>query len=87
MSVAMLRSEATGMHFYCEDQLVSQRALSRSARLADMHRVDPQGCVRMPCDSRTAQAWETDDPSRMTADDMDLMLNVIRVRSSYTLEP
>jgi hypothetical protein len=90
----MLRSDATStsMHSYCEDQLVRQRALvsqgalSRSALLADIHWVDPIGCVRMPCDVRTPQAWETDDPSRMTADNMDLMLDVIRVRSLYTLE-
>jgi hypothetical protein len=86
--VVILRSEAsTKMHITCEDQLVTQSALSRSARLADMHRVDPEGCVRIPCDTRTWTTWLTDDPSRMTAENMDLMLSVIRVRYSYTLDP
>jgi hypothetical protein len=74
------------MHFICEDQLVSQSALSRSARLADMHRVDPGGCVRIPCDTRTWTAWLRDDPSQITAGTMDLMLSVIMVRSQYNLE-
>jgi hypothetical protein len=70
-----------------EDQLASQSALSRSRLLADMHRVEPEACVRIPFDTRTWTAWLTDDPSRTTADDMELMLSVIMVRSSYTLEP
>jgi hypothetical protein len=52
-----------------------------------MHRHDPEGFVSVPCDTRTWTAWLTDDPSRMTADDMELMLSVITVQSSYTLEP
>jgi hypothetical protein len=74
------------MHIICEDQLVSQSALSRSARLADMHRVDPGGYVRIPCDTSTWTAWLADDPSQLTASNMDVMLSVIMVRSQYNLE-
>jgi hypothetical protein len=78
------------MYYTCEDQseffLVTQDALSRSARLADLHKVEPEGCVSIPFDTRTWTAWLTDDPSRKTADDMVLMLRVITVRSPYTLE-
>jgi hypothetical protein len=82
MRVATSSVDDTGteMRFFCEDQQAIQSALSRSARLADMHRVDPEGCVRMPCDTRTWTTWLTNDPSRVTADDMELMLDVIMVR-------
>jgi hypothetical protein len=85
----MLYSDATSgkKQNICEHELATQSVLSRSARLADMYRVDPEGCVSIPCNSRTWTAWLTDDPSRMTADNMELVLSVIRVRSSYTLEP
>lgn len=86
MRFVMLHSNATSAtkQFVFENELATQSVLSRSARLADMHRVDPDGCVPLPCDSRTWIAWLTNDPSRMTADDMELMLDVLRVRSSYT---
>jgi hypothetical protein len=74
------------MHYTCEDQLVTQGALSRSSRLADMNKVDPEGCVRIPCDTKTWTAWLTDDPSRMTAYNMELILSVITVRTPCTLE-
>jgi hypothetical protein len=81
-------ANSTNMRIICEDQLATRMptfALSRSARLADVHLVDPNGCVHMPCDARTWTAWLTNDPSRITAENMDLMLDVIKVRSSYTL--
>jgi hypothetical protein len=83
----MQHSDATSAkeQFVCEGELTTQSVLSRSARLADMHRIDPEGCVCLPCNTRTWTAWLTDDPSRMTADKMGLMLDVIKVRSSYTL--
>jgi hypothetical protein len=76
---------STEMQMSCEYQLVTQSALSRSARLSDMHRVDPEGGVRVPCDTRTWTAWLADDPSQMTADNMELIFDVIKVQSSYTL--
>jgi hypothetical protein len=84
----MLGSDATSisMQFTFEDHEASQSALSRSALLARMHhQVDPGGCVPIPCDTRTWIAWLTDDPSRMTANDMELMLSVIMVQYSYSL--
>jgi hypothetical protein len=71
----------------CEDQLDFQTALSRSALLADIRLVDPERCLRVPCVIRTWTAWLTNDPFRMTVDDMELVLDVVRVRSSYTLQP
>jgi hypothetical protein len=87
MRFVMQHSDATSAkeQFVFEDELTPQSVLSRSARLADMHRIDPEGCVCLPCNTRTWTAWLTDDPSRMTADNMGLMLDVIKVRSSYTL--
>jgi hypothetical protein len=80
------RSDAASakMHlFVCEHKVsraALQNALSRSALLRDMHRDDPEGCVIMPCDTGTWTAWLADDPSQMTADTMELMLAVIKVR-------
>jgi hypothetical protein len=86
MRFVTLRSDATStkMHYSCEDEFVSESVLSRSARLAEAHRVDPDGCVRIPWDTRAWRAWLTNDPSQMTADDMELMIRVIMVRSSST---
>jgi hypothetical protein len=75
------------MRIICRDEVTSiadQSTLLRSAVLSDMHQVDPEGCVCMPCDTKTWRAWLTDDPSRMTADTMELMLSVVKVRPSYT---
>jgi hypothetical protein len=85
----MLHSDATSSteQVICENELASQSVLSRSVLIADIHRVDPEGCVRMPCDTRTWTAWLEDAPLQMKTDDMELMLDVIRVRSWYTLEP
>jgi hypothetical protein len=66
-------------------QVITQSELSRSALLADMHWVDPNGCVRISCDTKTWTSWRTDDPSRMTADNMELMISVIKVRTVYGL--
>jgi hypothetical protein len=78
------------MHlFVCEHKVSTaavQNALSRSALLRDMHRDDPEGCVHMPCDTGTWTAWLDDDLSQMTADAMELMLAVIKVRVLYTQE-
>jgi hypothetical protein len=72
------------MHLFVCDHKVStaavQNALSRSALLRDMHRDDAEGCVLMPCNTGTWTAWLADDPSQMTADTMELMLAVIKVR-------
>jgi hypothetical protein len=74
------------MRIICNDNVISiadQSVLLRSAVLLDMHRVDPEGCVCIPCDTKTWRAWLTDDPSRMTADAMDLFISVIKVRPLY----
>jgi hypothetical protein len=57
--------------------------MSRSVLLADMHRDDPEGFDRMPCDTKTWTSWLTDDTSQMNADRMDGMLTVIRVWVLY----
>jgi hypothetical protein len=86
------RSDAASarMHlFVCEYKVSTaavQIALSRSALLRDMHRDDPEGCVHMPCDTGTWTAWLEDDPTQMTADAMELMLAVIKVRVLCTQE-
>jgi hypothetical protein len=67
-----------------EKSIVDQSALLRSAFLSDMHQVDPEGCVRMPCDTKTWRAWFTDDPSPMTADTIELFVSVIKVWPLYT---
>jgi hypothetical protein len=75
------------MRIICEDNVISnadQSVLLRSAVLSDMHQVDPEGCVRMPCDTKTWRAWLTDDPSRMTADTMKLFVSVVKVRPVYS---
>jgi hypothetical protein len=75
------------MQIICEDDVVSvadQSVLLRSAVLSDMHRVEPEGCVHVPCDTKTWTAWLTDDPSRLTADTMKLFASVIKVRHLYT---
>jgi hypothetical protein len=75
------------MRIICKDNVISivdQSALLRSAVLSDMHHVHPEGCVHMPCDTKTWRAWLTDDPSRMTADTMVLFVSVIKVRRLYT---
>jgi hypothetical protein len=75
------------MRIICKDKVISiadESTLLRSAVLSDMHQVDPEGCVRMPCDINTWRAWLTDDPSRITTDTMELVLSVIQVRPSYT---
>jgi hypothetical protein len=79
------------MRIICEDNVISvadKSVLLRSAVLSDMHRrcasgVEPERCVRMPCDTQTWRAWVTDDPSRMTADRMELFVSVIKVRPLY----
>jgi hypothetical protein len=75
------------MRIVCSDDdisIVDQSALLRSAVLSDMHQVDPEGCVRLPCDTKTWRAWLTDDPSPMTAETIDLFVSVIKVRPLYT---
>jgi hypothetical protein len=75
------------MKIVFKDNVISiadQSALLRSAVLSDMHQVDPEGCVHVPCDTKTWRAWLIDDPSRMTADTMELLVSVIKVRFSYT---
>jgi hypothetical protein len=75
------------MRIICEDNVIlgaDQSVLLRSVVLSDMHQVDPEGCVRMPCDTETWRAWHTDDTSRMTPDTMDLLVSVIKVRPMYT---
>jgi hypothetical protein len=77
------------MRIICEDNVVAivcSNALSRSALLADMHQVDADGWVPVPCRSKTWTAWLTDDPSGLSPDTAELMLDVIRVRSVYTQE-
>jgi hypothetical protein len=77
------------MRIVCTDNeipIVDQSALLRSAVLSVMHKVDPEGCARLPCDTKTWRAWLTDDPPPMTTDTMELFVSVIKVRL-YTLEP
>jgi hypothetical protein len=77
------------MRIFFEDKvtvIVCSNALSRSPLLADMHKVDADGLVRMPCQAKTWTAWLTDDPSGLSPDAAELMLDVIRVRSVYTQE-
>jgi hypothetical protein len=76
------------MRIICKDDVISiadEIVLLRSAVLSDMHQVDPEGCVSMPCDTKTWRAWLTDDPSRMTADTTDFFASVIRY-GFFTLE-
>jgi hypothetical protein len=89
MRLAIPRCDADSakVHIICEDHLDFQAALSRSVFLADMRLVDSEACIRVPCVTRTWTAWLTNDPSRMTVDNLELMLDVIKVRSSYTLQP
>jgi hypothetical protein len=78
------------MLIICEDNvaaIVCSNALSRSPLLADIHQVDADGSVSVPCHSKTWTAWLTDDPSGLPPDAAELMLDVIRVRSVYTQEP
>jgi hypothetical protein len=77
---------STSLQSISDEKLVPRSALSRSALLAEIHQVDPEGCVHVPCDSKTWTAWLTDRPSQMTSSEMELMLDVMRVRFSYTLE-
>jgi hypothetical protein len=77
------------MRIICEDNVISiadESAILRSAILSDMHQNVPKGdrCVPMPCDTKTWRAWLTDDPSLMSADEMELFLSVIKVWPSYT---
>jgi hypothetical protein len=68
------------MRIICNDNvqtIADQSVLSRSALLAEM---PPDGCVHMPCDSKTWTTWLTDDTSQMSADMMELMLAVITAR-------
>jgi hypothetical protein len=65
---------------------VPQSALKRSALLTSMHQSDPGGCAQLPCDSRVWEAWLTNEPARMTAEMMDLILAVIKARTLYTRE-
>jgi hypothetical protein len=75
------------MRIVCTDNeilIVDQSALLRSAVLSVMHKVDPEGCARLPCDTKTWRAWLTDDPSPMTTDTMELFVSVLKVRPLYT---
>jgi hypothetical protein len=75
------------MQIICSDKvhtMVDPATLSRSKLLADMHRVDPGGSVRVPCDTKTWTTWLTDDPSQLPADTAKLMLAVIMARSLCT---
>jgi hypothetical protein len=75
------------MRVICKDNVISiadQSVLLRSAVLSDMHQLDPEGCVRMPCDTKTWRAWLTDDPSRMTKDTMEMFVSVLKVRPLFT---
>jgi hypothetical protein len=70
------------MRIICKGNVIltaDQSVLLRSAVLSDMHKVDPDGCVGMPCDTKTWRAWVTDDPPRMTADTMAFFVSVIKV--------
>jgi hypothetical protein len=81
--------EIDDMRVLCSDKvhtLVDPATLSRSKLLADMHGVDPEGSVRVPCDTKTWTTWLTDDPSQLPADTTELMLAVIMVRSLCTQE-
>jgi hypothetical protein len=80
-------ADSATLQIICEDQLEFQTALSRSAFLRELRSVEQESCVRVPCVTRTWTAWLTNDPFRMRVDDLELMLDVIRVRSSYTLQP
>jgi hypothetical protein len=74
------------MRIVCEDKaeaIVCSKALSRSPLLADMHEIQADRRVRLPCDTKTWTAWLSDDPSGLPAE---LVLDVIRVRSVYTQE-
>jgi hypothetical protein len=85
------RADATSidMQIICEGKVaavVCSNALSRSPLLADMHELDADGRVPVPCHAKTWRAWLTDDPSELSPDAADLMLDVIRVRSVYSQE-
>jgi hypothetical protein len=78
---------STDMRIVCEDNFVAivcSSALSRSPLLTDLHQVDADGWVPVPCHAKTWTAWLTDDPSGLPPDTAELMLDVIRVRSVYT---
>jgi hypothetical protein len=77
------------MRIICNDKvqtIVDPTTLSRSKLLADMHREDPEGSVRVPWDTKTWTTWLRDDPSQLPADTTELMLDVIMVRSLCTQE-
>jgi hypothetical protein len=77
------------MRIVCEDnvvEIVCSNALSRSPLLADIHQVDANAPVPVPCHAKTWTAWLTDDPSGLSPDAAELMLDVIRVRFVYTQE-
>jgi hypothetical protein len=59
------------------DVPVSGDALSRSRILADIYSVDPEGCVQLPCSSKTWEAWLSGDPDRIS--DPELLLAVFEV--------
>jgi hypothetical protein len=57
---------------------VSEDALSRSLYLAQMHSCDPEGCVKVRCESRTWKAWLSDDAAMIH--DAKEVLAVLEVR-------
>lgn len=57
---------------------VSDHALLRSLLLAELHSLDPEGLIRLPCDSRTWEAWHLGDTA--TIHDATMMLAVLEVR-------
>jgi hypothetical protein len=88
-SIPRADATSTDMRIVCEDNVVAivcSNALSRSPLLADMHQVDADGCVSVPCHAKTWTAWLTDDPSGLPPDTAELMLDVIKVCSVYTQE-
>jgi hypothetical protein len=68
------------MRIICEDNvaaIVCSNALTRSPLLADMHQVDADGWVPVPCRAKTWTAWLTDDPPGLSPDVAELMLDVM----------
>jgi hypothetical protein len=57
---------------------VSDHALLRSLLLAEIHSLDPEGFIRLPCDSRTWEAWHLGDTATMH--EVTMMLAVLEVR-------
>jgi hypothetical protein len=57
---------------------VSEHALLRSPLLAEIYSLHPEGLVRLPCDSRTWEAWHLGDTA--TIHDATMMLAVLEVR-------